>query len=134
MILDNKDYDVQGTIKCKCGYEFNIKDMEELEDLHIPGFYGNTVKYFSYAHCPKCNKETILLLQQVGQTYKVIDIATPKENDIIIKTVTNLDDSIDTTIKKEERINVSEESICPVCGKACKSQLGLNAHLRTHNN
>ncbi len=114
--MDIKNYDVKGTTKCSCEYEFTIKDFIELKRINEPGFYSNQVKHYSRAKCPNCNKNTILLLKQVGQTYKVIDIATKKEP------------KIENTEQKEE----TQGFICPECKKICKSQLGLNAHIKSH--
>lgn len=32
----------------------------------------------------------------------------------------------------EEKPNADKEAVCQVCGKVCKSQFGLDAHMRSH--
>ena len=76
MILENEEYQTKSKITCDCGYEFTAHDIEELRRINQSGFYGNAVKHYSHAKCKKCGKDVILLLKQVGQTYKIIDIAT----------------------------------------------------------
>lgn len=125
MILENKEYEIRSSTKCNCGYQFEARDMKELKRINQDGFYGNIVKHYGHATCPNCGKEVVLLMKQVGQTYKVIDTASLKE--------------VQTTIERpvvnvEAKTNNSNEFICPTCGKVCKSQLGLNSHLKTHNN
>lgn len=125
--MNIKDYEVKGTKHCECGYEFTIKDFTELKRINEHAFYSNQVKHYSPAQCPKCQKETLLLLKQVGQTYAVVDIATKKnEKD-------NANIIIEPTIKNEEEKEIIKEFICPECQKVCKNQLGLNVHLRTHD-
>lgn len=119
--MDIKNYNIKGTPKCDCGHNFTIQDYIELKSLNVPGFYGNNIKHYSPAKCPNCNKEVLLLLKQAGQTYKIIDIATKKE---IVKV---------PTIENEAQKETIQEFICPVCKKVCKSQIGLNSHIKTHN-
>lgn len=125
--MNIKDYEVKGTKCCECGYEFTIKDFAELKRINEPGFYANQVKHYSPAICPNCHKEIILLLKQVGQTYVVVDIAIKKEKE------DNSNTGIEPTIKNDKEKETSKEFICPECQKVCKNQLGLNAHIRTHN-
>ena len=126
--LEGKEYDVKNQTTCDCGYEFTLKDMQELEKINQPGFYGNVVNHYSHAKCKNCDKEVLLFLKQAGQTWKIID--TAEEH----KTVST------QTIEKEpskvidENNNSSNEFICEVCGKVCKNQLGLNSHMKTHQN
>ena len=133
--LNNEEYEIKGTLTCTCGHEFTLQDMKHLERINQPAFYGNIVKHYSKIKCPVCRKETILFLKQVGQTWKIIDIATKNEkvsNNIvqeIVKTVENKS----SKVVEEEKQN-SNKFICEVCGKVCKSQIGLNSHLKTHQN
>lgn len=135
MILENKEYRIKSSTKCDCGYDFTVKDMKELKRINQQGFYGNVVKHYGHAICPNCGKEVILLMKQAGQTYKVIDTAS-------IDTIENENKTIETVenVEKEPNSNVeaktenSNEIICPICGKACKSQLGYNSHMKTHQN
>lgn len=112
--MNTTDYDVKGSKLCECGHEFTMNDFTELKRINEQGFYANQVKHYSPTICPKCHKETILLLKQVGQTYNVIDIATKNSTEI------------NSIIK-------NNELICPECKKVCKSKLGLTAHLKAHN-
>lgn len=135
MILENKEYDVKNSTICDCGYGFTLQDMERLTKINQPGFYGNIVKHYSHAKCKQCGKDVILLLKQVGQTYKIIDIAI--EN--VKKTTKNNKKNVKAD--EEQFYKVIEESndnkqlfICPVCEKVCKSQIGLNSHIKTHQN
>jgi len=126
MIIEDTDYIIKGTTKCECGYQFEMKDFTELKRLNIPGFYANQVKHFSPAKCPNCNKETLLLLKQSGQTYTIIDLAERKMTDM-------KEDIVEGHISQiEEEKEGSKEFVCPTCQKVCKSQLGLNAHIKTH--
>lgn len=120
--MDIKNYNVKGTTKCDCGHIYTMQDYIELKSLNVPGFYGNNIKHYSPAKCPNCHREALLLLKQVGQTYKIIDIAIKKQT---IETSTSKNETIKETIP---------DFICPTCKKVCKSQLGLNAHIRSHNN
>lgn len=137
--MELKDYDIKGTTKCECGHEFTLKDFQSLNRINQHGFYANNIKHYSPAICPNCQKETILLLKQKGQTYVVIDIATKKqiiENDIDKGQAGNIENDIDIepTSQIQEESETSQEFICPECKKVCKNQLGLNAHMRTHTN
>lgn len=125
MILENKEYEIRSSTKCDCGYQFEARDMKELKRINQDGFYGNNVKHYGHATCPNCGKEVVLLMKQVGQTYKVIDTASLKE----VQTATER-----PVINVETKTNNSNEFICSVCGKVCKSQIGLSSHLKTHNN
>lgn len=120
-MINIKDYEIQGSKFCECGHEFTMNDFTELKRINEQGFYANQVKHYSSTTCPKCHKETILLLKQVGQTYNIIDIAT--EKNIETKPI----------IKNSEEKRTTNEFICPECKKACKNKLGLTAHLKTHN-
>lgn len=123
MELNFKNYNIQDTVICECGYEFNLKNITKLEKINSHGFYSNIVKHYSKTMCPNCKKETILLLKQKGQTWEILSIANPKlntENQVKIE-------------NKEKNINNQEFFICPECKKVCKSQFGLNAHMKTHN-
>lgn len=120
-MLDIKEIKVLNSKNCTCGHEFSLADVkgiERLQDAH--GFYGNLVKNYSIAICPKCKKQTILLLKQTGQTWKIMNTA---QVPVTQKTRTE---------NKEENIK-PQEFICPVCKKICKNKIGLNAHMKTHN-
>lgn len=132
MILENKEYEIRNSTKCDCGYEFTVKDMEELKKINQPGFYGNAVKHYGYATCPNCGKKIILLMKQVGQTYKVIDTASLKNVEANNKTTETVENESNTNVEAETEKN--NEFICNICGKTCKSQIGLNSHLKTHQN
>ena len=135
MILEGKEYEVKSKTTCDCGYQFTLQDMEELKRINQPGFYGNVLKHYSHAKCKQCGNDVILLLKQVGQTYKIIDIAcenVQKSSESSSKNVQTNVNQPSTTI--EENNNNSKEFICPVCEKVCKSQIGLNSHLKIHQN
>ena len=125
MILENKEYEIRSSIKCDCGHEFGAREMEELKRINQDGFYGNIIKHYGHATCPNCGKKVVLLMKQLGQTYKVIDTASLKEVQTIVS---------EPMVNVDSKINNSNEFICPTCGKVCKSQLGLNSHLKTHQN
>lgn len=124
MKLEDKEYEIRSSTKCDCGHEFEAKELKELKKINQPGFYGNVVKHYSHATCPKCGKDVILLMKQVGQTYKVIDTAIEKVKNT----------STEATVTVEEKVTNNNEIICPICGKACKSQIGYNSHMKTHEN
>lgn len=124
MKLEDKEYEIRSSTKCDCGHEFEAKELKELKKINQPGFYGNVVKHYSHATCPKCGKDVILLMKQVGQTYKVIDTAIEKVKNT----------SAEATVTVEEKVTNNNEIICPICGKACKSQIGYNSHMKTHEN
>ena len=135
MILEGKEYEVKSKTTCDCGYQFTLQDMEELKRINQPGFYGNVLKHYSHAKCKQCGKDVILLLKQVRQTYKIIDIAcenVQKQQENSSKNVQTNANQPNTAI--EENNDSSKEFICPICEKVCKSQIGLNSHLKTHQN
>lgn len=139
------NYKVKDTTKCECGHEFDIHEINGLLPIDNHGFYSNVVRTCSKIYCPKCNKETILLLKQKGQTWEILGIATPKvvENRKKVTSLevtatktelnTQYDEKVQTTIENKTENKLSNELICPVCKKVCKSKVGLNAHMRTHN-
>ncbi len=133
MELTTQNYDIQDTLKCECGHEFDIHDINSLIPITNNGFYSNIVRNCSEIHCPKCNKKTVLLLKQKGQTWQILGIATPK----VIMFEDNLKTVMSNDIQVESQNNeneINQEFICPVCKKACKNKIGLNAHMKTHNN
>lgn len=152
--MEMKNVIVRGTTKCDCGYEFSLQDLTKLEKITDHGFYGGIVKHCSEAICPNCNKKVILLLKQVGQTWEVINTVVKEEektdsienNNVEVEETENIkndnvninDDKteaeIDKNNEKEEENNTSNDFICPVCERACKSQIGLNSHMKTHEN
>ena len=132
MEVCKKDYKIKGSTKCDCGHSFNMSDFTQLKRLNIPGFYGNQIKHYSPTKCPLCNKETILLLKQLGQTYAIIDIAVlvnEEKNEIVVDEENNIEE---TKNEIEEENAKGQEFICTECQKVCKSQIGLNSHMKTH--
>lgn len=127
MKILTQEFNVEDTTKCTCGHKFDIHNINGLVSIDNHGFYSNAVKYCSKIKCPKCNKETILLLKQKGQTWEILGIATKKEQKQEIPKKQT------TTIENKTVSNVSNEFICPICQKVCKSKIGLNAHMKTHN-
>jgi hypothetical protein len=123
--MDITNYNVKDTIKCECKHEFDIHEINGLLPIDNHGFYSNIVKTCSKVYCPKCNKETLLLLKQKGQTWEILGIATKKEDESkLIR---------QELIENKEEKDTKQEFICPVCQKVCKNKLGLNAHIKTHN-
>lgn len=129
--LEGKEYDVKNQTNCDCGYEFVLKDIQELEKINQPGFYGNVVNHYSHAKCKNCGKEVLLFLKQAGQTWEIIDTAEEHKKTSIVTTQT-IEKEPNDVIDKEN--NSSNEFICEICGKVCKSQIGLNSHMKTHQN
>ena len=137
--MNLQDYKIKNSTKCDCGYEFTIKDMTELKRINDNKFYGGNIKHVSETHCPLCLRSTLLLLKQVGQTYKVIDIAQKDRATIEAKTITvdenaNVitDNSIEQTqISSNESNTESNECICPNCKKVFKTKQGLAVHAKT---
>lgn len=125
---------IKNTTVCDCGREFVITDIQKLERVDDKNFYSGVVKHYSKAICPECGKEVLLLLKQVGQTYKVINIAEKVETLIENKEESTENNQIETTIDNNETNIESNELICPVCKKECKNKSGLTAHMRTHEN
>ncbi len=126
--MDISKYIVKDTTKCECNHQFDIHEINKLENITNHRFYSNTVKTCSVIKCPKCGKETVLLLKQKGQTWEIIGIAVKEELQ------KSLSVPKQTTIENKTENNTSNELICPICGKVCKNKSGLNAHMRTHNN
>ena len=132
---------IKNTTVCDCGREFTITDIKKLERVDDKSFYSGVVKHYSKATCPNCGKEVILLLKQVGQTYKVLNIAeietieekAERDEKSVENMVENIENSyIDTTIENKEEKQESNELICPVCKKECKNKTGLTSHMKTH--
>ena len=155
--MNLQNYKVKNRTKCNCGYEFTIYDMKKLQRIPDNKFYGGAIKHIDEIKCPKCQKETLLLIKQQGQTYIVKDIAQ-KDGEGAIKSkiaenenTTNKENNEygneniileDTTIEKnEENINTinienfmnSTEIICPECRKTFKSKSGLANHMKVHS-
>lgn len=128
--LSEKEYDVKNTIGCDCGYEFTLEDIQELSKINQSGFYGNVVNHYSHAKCKNCGKEVLLFLKQAGQTWKIIDTAEEHKKTTSITQIIEKEPS--RVIEKEN--SSSNEFICEVCGKVCKSKIGLNSHIKTHQN
>ena len=135
MELDIKEFKIQDSIKCECGHEFSLKDITDLRTINEHGFYANIVKHCSYTKCPNCYKETLLLLRQKGQTWEILNTAVPKvEVEMEQENIKNNINAEGTTSQNNEEKENTQEFICPECKKVCKNQLGLNAHMRTHQN
>ena len=135
--MDLQDYKIKNSTTCDCGYEFTIRNMTELKRVNDNKFYGGNIKHVSETHCPLCLRKTLLLLKQVGQTYKVIDIAQKDRAIIEAKTITvdgnaNTDNSIEQTqISSNESNTESNECICPNCKRVFKTKQGLAVHAKT---
>lgn len=130
-MVDVKELQILNTTKCTCGHQFTLKDfikLEKLQDTH--GFYANLVKHYSKSKCPNCKKEVILLLKQVGQTWEIMNTAITKNMNITENNKST--GETNSNLSKEKTTN--QEFICPVCKKVCKSQIGLNSHIKTHQN
>lgn len=120
--MDLQDYKIKNTTKCDCGYEFTIHNLTELKRINDSKFYGGNIKHVSETHCPLCLRKTLLLLKQVGQTYKVVDIAQKeiKNNDVE-----------QTQINSNETNTSTNEFICQNCKRVFKSKQGLAIHAKT---
>lgn len=144
--MNLQDYKIKNSTKCDCGYEFTIKDMTELKRINDNKFYGGNIKHVSETHCPLCLRKTLLLLKQVGQTYKVIDIAQKDRPTIETKTITidangleqtqktsivNTNTLEQTQISSNESNTESNECICPNCKRVFKTKQGLAVHAKT---
>lgn len=132
------EYNVKDTTKCECGYQFDIHDINGLQIISNHGFYSNIVRTCSQIHCPKCKRETVLLLKQKGQTWEILGIATPKVEEKPIQAIKpakkqETPKKQATTIENKTVSNSGNEFICLTCKKVCKSRIGLNAHMKTHN-
>ena len=146
-MIDVKELKILNRKDCQCNkYEFTLKDVksiEQLQDAH--GFYGNLVKHYAPVLCPKCHNITVLLLKQAGQTWEIMNTAYIKEQEAKVEEIApyiNQDAPMQLTEATSEQTEItnnkendsSNEFICPVCKKVCKSKIGLNAHMRTHQN
>ena len=131
LVLDGKEYEIKGSTQCECGNPYTLKDVEEIKKINQRGFYGNTLNNYSEVTCSKCNKRAIIFLKQKGQSWEIIDSAKEVVKEEPKKEQDNAEET-KTTI--EPTNNNSNEFICPVCEKVCKSKIGLNAHLKTHEN
>lgn len=130
--MDLQEYKIKNSTICDCGYEFTIHNLTELKRINDTKFYGGNIKHVSETRCPLCLRKTLLLLKQVGQTYKVIDIAQKDRPIIESKTLT-----IDENGTEQTQINFNEsnitnnELICQNCKKVFKTKQGLAVHSKT---
>lgn len=137
--MDLQDYKIKNTTKCDCGYEFTIHNLTELKRINDSKFYGGNIKHVSETHCPLCLRKTLLLLKQVGQTYKVVDIAQKNRPVIKAKTITidenakeiKNNDVEQTQINSNETNTSTNEFICQNCKRVFKSKQGLAIHAKT---
>ena len=137
--MDLQDYKIKNTTKCDCGYEFTIHNLTELKRINDSKFYGGNIKHVSETHCPLCLRKTLLLLKQVGQTYKVVDIAQKYRPVIKAKTITidenakeiKNNDVEQTQINSNETNTSTNEFICQNCKRVFKSKQGLAIHAKT---
>ena len=141
--MDLQDYKIKNSTKCDCGYEFTIHDLTDLKRVSDSKFYGGNIKHVSETHCPECLRKTLLLLKQVGQTYKVIDIAQKDRPIIEAKTIqidengveqtpgTNANVSEQAQIISNETNTANNEIICHNCKKVFKTKQGLAIHAKT---
>lgn len=130
--MDLQDYKIKNSVKCDCGYEFTIRDMTELKRINDNKFYGGNIKHVSETICPLCLRKTLLLLKQVGQTYKVIDIAQKDRPTVEAKAITINEDGVEQTqIDSNESNTDSNELICQNCKKVFKTKQGLAIHAKT---
>lgn len=137
--MDLQDYKIKNTTKCDCGYEFTIHNLTELKRINDSKFYGGNIKHVSETHCPLCLRKTLLLLKQVGQTYKVVDIAQKNRPVIKAKTITidenakeiKNNDVEQTQINSNETNTPTNEFICQNCKRVFKSKQGLAIHAKT---
>ena len=137
--MDLQDYKIKNTTKCDCGYEFTIHNLTELKRINDSKFYGGNIKHVSETHCPLCLRKTLLLLKQVGQTYKVVDIAQKDRPVIKAKTITidenakeiKNNDVEQTQINSNETNTSTNEFICKNCKRVFKSKQGLAIHAKT---
>lgn len=145
--MNLQDYKIKNSTTCDCGYEFTIHNLTELKRVDDDKFYGGNIKHVSETHCPLCLRKTLLLLKQVGQTYKVIDIAQKDRKIIEAKTIEidenekEIKDSnteqrineqtIDNYNLEKTQIGLNELFICPNCKRTFKSKSGLTIHTKT---
>ena len=124
-MVDVKELKILNRKDCQCGmHEFSLKDVKGIEPLiDAHGFYGNLVKNYAAVQCPKCHNITVLLLKQVGQTWDIMNTA-------IIKNI----QTEQTKNKNQTENKLIQEFICPKCQRTFKNKLGLNSHMRTHQN
>ena len=148
--MNLQDYKIKNSTTCDCGYEFTIHNLTELKRVNDSKFYGGNIKHVSETMCPLCLRKTLLLLKQVGQTYKVIDIAQKdkpiiKANTIVIdenaSAITEhsfydqgarlINTQEQTQINSNESDAINNEIICPNCKRTFKTKSGLTIHAKT---
>lgn len=144
--MDLQDYKIKNSTTCDCGYEFTIRDLTELKRINDSKFYGGNIKHVSETHCPLCLRKTLLLLKQVGQTYKVIDIAQKDRPIVEAKTIAIDENGVEQTqetsvantstleqtqISSNESNTDSNELICQNCKRVFKTKQGLAVHSKT---
>lgn len=130
--MDLQEYKIKNSTICDCGYEFTIHNLTELKRINDTKFYGGNIKHVSETRCPLCLRKTLLLLKQVGQTYKVIDIAQKDRPIIESKTLTIDENGTEQTqINFNESNTTNNELICQNCKKVFKTKQGLAVHSKT---
>ena len=130
--MDLQDYKIKNNTKCDCGYEFTIHNLTELKRINDEKFYGGNVKHVSETTCPLCLRKTLLLLKQVGQTYKVMDIAQKDKPVVEAKTITiDSNGTEQTQIDSDESNTISNELTCQNCKRVFKTKQGLAIHSKT---
>lgn len=122
--MELEEYKIKSSTTCECGYEFVINDITELKRIEEDKFYGGVVRHYSNTVCPKCKKETLLLLKQKGQTYEIKDIA---QKDIEVS------ETLETNCISNEG-ETDNEYICSICERSFKSKSGLSSHVKKHQN
>ena len=96
-----------------------VKRMCSVKGCHNTDTYAitRTKEYGGVIICEKCLKDAALAIENGGTAAEV------KESKADVP-----------LFHHPEQNEKAQEGkiICPVCGKECKNQLGLNSHMKTH--